>query len=223
MGDSPGPVDRGRHRRAGTRSLTSWAAAIDSAPHEPVPPTRHHQSAPVHRTRSRPNTPAPDTPSRYSPIIVSIEELQISIERHLEELSEQVERLRAALEALDPGDPAHVRSPAGRTPRATGPRERPAARLGATPHAVRANGQPLSAVAIAGSGAGPASSPPLSPVASEARTLSAEGEDRLLQVAANDPAAGAAEGEDTAPVTGADRALHELRSELAAGLRNGRG
>ena len=45
----------------------------------------------------------------------------------------------------------------------------------------------------------------------------------LPQVTAVDPAAGAAEGKDTAPATGADRALHELRSELAAGLRNGRG
>jgi hypothetical protein len=153
---------------------------------------------------------------------VSIEELRISIERHLEELSEQVERLRAALEALGPGDPAHVRSATGRTPRATGPRERRAARLGATPRAVRGNGQALSAVAIAGSGAGPASSPMPSRVASEATNLSAECEDMLPQVTANDPAAGAADGEATAPATGADRALHELRSELAAGLRNGR-
>ena len=43
----------------------------------------------------------------------------------------------------------------------------------------------------------------------------------LPQVTANDPAADAAAGEDTAPATGADRALHELRSELTAGLRNG--
>jgi len=44
----------------------------------------------------------------------------------------------------------------------------------------------------------------------------------LPQVAANDLPAGAAEGEATAAATGADRALHELRSELAAGLRSGR-
>jgi len=44
----------------------------------------------------------------------------------------------------------------------------------------------------------------------------------LPQVAANDPAAGVAQAEGTAPATGAARALHELRSELAAGLRNGR-
>jgi len=44
----------------------------------------------------------------------------------------------------------------------------------------------------------------------------------LPQVAANDLPAGAAEGEVTAPATGVDRALRELRSELAAGLRNRR-
>ena len=87
---------------------------------------------------------------------------------------------------------------------------------------VRGNGRALSAVAIAGSGAGPASSPTLSPVASEARTLSAECEDVLSQVTAIDPAAGVDEGEATAPARGDERALHELRSELAAGLRNGR-
>ena len=43
----------------------------------------------------------------------------------------------------------------------------------------------------------------------------------LPQVTAIDPAPGTAEGEDTAPATCADRALHELRSELTAGLRNG--
>lgn len=47
-----------------------------------------------------------------------------------------------------------------------------------------------------------------------------EYEDTLRQVTVIDPAAGAAEGEDTTPATGADRALRELRSELAAGLRN---
>ena len=153
---------------------------------------------------------------------MSIGELRISIERHVAELSEQVERLRAALEALGPGDPVHVRSATGRTPRATGPRGRRAARLGATPRVVRGNGRAFSAVAIAGSGAGPVSSPTPSPVASDATSLSAECEDTLRQVTVIDPAAGAAEGEDTAPATGVDRALRELRSELAAGLRNRR-
>jgi len=193
--------------------------------------SRHHRLETTSRRRSitavpdlRPRHPAPDAPvaSRYSSIIVSIEELRIGIERHLEELSKQVDRLRAALEALGPGDPAHVRSATGRTPRATSPRGRRAPRLGATPRVVRGNGRALSAVAIAGSGAGPASPPTLSPVASEATTLSAECEDMLPQVAANDLPAGAAEGEATAAATGADRALHELRSELAAGLRSGR-
>ena len=44
----------------------------------------------------------------------------------------------------------------------------------------------------------------------------------LPPVTPNDPATATAGGEGTAPATGADRALHELRSELAAGLRNGR-
>ena len=132
-----------------------------------------------------------------------------------------MERLRAALEALGPGVRAHVRSATGRTPRATGPRGRPAARLGVTPRVVRGNGRALSAVGIGGSGAGPASSPTLSPVGSEERTLSAECENMLPQVTADGPAAGAAEGEDTARATAADRALHDLRSELAAGSRNG--
>ncbi len=43
----------------------------------------------------------------------------------------------------------------------------------------------------------------------------------LPQVTAVDPEADAAEGESTAPVTGAERALHQLRSELTAALRNG--
>ena len=62
----------------------------------------------------------------------------------------------------------------------------------------------------------------LSHVASEAAALSADRENTLPLLTANDPAAGAAEGQNTAPATGADRALHELRSELTAGLRNGR-
>jgi hypothetical protein len=147
----------------------------------------------------------------------------MSIERRLEDLSEQVERLRAALEALGPGDPPARRSATGRTPRSTGPRWRRAATPGATRRGVPGNGRALAAVAIAGaSGAGLATSATLSHVASEATTLSAECEDTLPQVTAIDPAAGAAEGEDTAPATGADRALHELRRELTAALRNGR-
>jgi hypothetical protein len=153
---------------------------------------------------------------------VSIEELRISIERHPEDLSEQVEQLRAALEALGPGDRPRVRSATGRTPRSTRPRRRRVARLGATPRPVPSKGRALTAVASAESSAGPATSATPSLIASESTALSAEREDTLLQVTAIDPAPGAAEDEDSARATGADRALHELRSELTAGLRNGR-
>ncbi len=47
-------------------------------------------------------------------------------------------------------------------------------------------------------------------------------EDVVAQVSAIDSAAGAGGGETAAPTSGADRALQELRSELSAGLRNGR-
>ena len=126
---------------------------------------------------------------RYPRIIVNIEELRISIERDLEDLSEQVGRLRAALEALGPGDPTRVRSATATAPRSTGPRRRRPATLGGTPREVRGNGRALTAVATATGSGGPATS---------------------------------AAGEHTAPATGADRALHELRSELTAALRNGR-
>ncbi|MGP0051971.1 MAG: hypothetical protein ACLPZR_24465 [Solirubrobacteraceae bacterium] len=38
-------------------------------------------------------------------VVVSVEELRMSIERRLENLSGEAERLRAALEALGPGAP----------------------------------------------------------------------------------------------------------------------
>ena len=159
---------------------------------------------------------------RYPRIIVNIEELRISIERDLEDLSEQVERLRAALEALGPGDPTRVRSATATAPRSTGPRRRRAVTLGATPREVRGNGRALTAVAIAAGSGGPATSATPSPIACEAMTPSREREGTLARLTTIDSGAGAAEGEHTAPATGADRALHELRSELTAALRNGR-
>ena len=126
-------------------------------------------------------------------MIVSDDDLQMSIERRLEDLSEQAERLRCALDALGPAAPAPARSATGMTPRSTGPRGRRAAAPGATQHLV----------------------------ASEAAALSADRND-TPQLTANDQPASAAEGQSTAPAVGADRALHELRSELTAALRNGR-
>ncbi len=159
---------------------------------------------------------------RYPRIIVNIEELRISIERDLEDLSGQVERLRAALEALGPGDPTRVRSATATAPRSTGRRRRRAATLGATPREVRGNGRALTAVAIAAGSGGPASSATPSPIACEAMTPSREREGTLARLTTVDSGAGAAAGEHTAPATGVDRALHELRSELTAALRNGR-
>ncbi len=68
----------------------------------------------------------------------------------------------------------------------------------------------------------PATPATLSSVAAESAVISDEREDVVAQVDAIDPAAGAGEGEAAAPTSGADRALQELRSELSAGLRNGR-
>lgn len=93
---------------------------------------------------------------------MSVQELQTRIERCLEDLSEQAERLRAALDALAPAadalapvDPAPARSNTDTT--------------GTTGGAAKSQAE-----------------------------------------------------ESTAPATGAERALHDLRSELSAGLRNGR-
>ncbi len=94
--------------------------------------------------------------------MLSVQELQTRIERCLEDLSEQAERLRAALDALAPAadalapvDPAPARSNTDTT--------------GTTGGAAKSQAE-----------------------------------------------------ESTAPATGAERALHDLRSELSAGLRNGR-
>jgi hypothetical protein len=144
---------------------------------------------------------------------VNVEELRISIELHLEDLSEQVERLRAALEALGPGDQAHVRSARATAPQSTGRRRRRAAALGATPCEVRGNGRALTAVGIDAGSGGPATSATPSSIACEATTPSREREAALGRLTTIDPAAGAAEGERTASATGADRALHELRSD----------
>ena len=159
---------------------------------------------------------------RYPRIIVNIEELRISIERDLEDLSGQVERLRAALEALGLADPTRVRSATATAPGSTGRRQRRAVTLGATPREVRGNGRAFTGVAIAAGSGGPATSGTPSPIACEAMTPSREREGTLARLSTIDSAAGAAEGEHTAPATGADRALHELRSELTAALRNGR-
>ena len=87
---------------------------------------------------------------------------------------------------------------------------------------MRGNGRARTTVGIAAGSGGPATSATLSPLACEATTPSREREGTLAQLTTIDSGAGAAEGEHTAPATGVDRALHELRSELTAALRNGR-
>ncbi len=151
----------------------------------------------------------------------------MSIERRLENLSGEAERLRAALQALGPGAPVSAAPTMDRTPRPRGRGRRETATLGVTQAATRGltnNGRDLTAAAIAmASGAQwPATPATLSSVAAESAVISDEREDVVAQVDAIDPAAGAGEGEAAAPTSGADRALQELRSELSAGLRNGR-
>ncbi|MGO9956050.1 MAG: hypothetical protein ACLP50_08725 [Solirubrobacteraceae bacterium] len=86
------------------------------------------------------------------------------------------------------------------------------------------NGRDLTvaAIAMASGPEWPATPATLSSVAAGSAVISDEREDVVAQVSAIDPAAGAGEGETAAPRRGADRALQELRSELSAGLRNGR-
>ncbi len=108
--------------------------------------------------------------------MLSVQELQTRIERCLEDLSEQAERLRAALDALAPA--ADALAPAA---------------------------DALAPAADALAPVDPA------PARSNTDTTGTTG-----------GAAKSQAEESTAPATGAERALHDLRSELSAGLRNGR-
>lgn len=145
-------------------------------------------------------------------MVVSVEELRVSIERHLDDLSDEAERLCAALQALGPGD---TTSSIGEPSRSRGSRRRPADTRGVIQHADReapADGPPLTAEAIA------ATTGPRRPtIAAKLSTLLRDPGRRV-----EDCAAGAPGGEETAPTRGADRALQELRSELTAALRNSR-
>ena len=154
-------------------------------------------------------------------MVVRVEELRVSIERHLDDLSDEAERLRAALQALGPtpggsltGDTSSATSSIGGASRSRGSRRRTDTR-GATQHAAReapADGPPLTAEAIA------ATTGPRRPtIAAKLSTLLRDPGRRV-----EDCAAGAPGGEETAPTRGADRALQELRSELTAALRNSR-
>ena len=142
-------------------------------------------------------------------MVVSVEELRVSIERHLDDLSDEAERLRAALQALGPGGTSSATSSIGETSRSRGSRRRPADTRGVIQHA---DGPPLTAELIA------ATTGPRRPtIAAKLSTLLRDPGRRV-----EDGAAGAPGGEETAPTRGADRALQELRSELTAALRNSR-
>ena len=148
-------------------------------------------------------------------MVVSVDELRVSIERHLDDLSDEAERLRAALQALGPGDTSSATSSIGETSRPRGSRRRPTDTRGEIQHTDRealADGSALTAEAIA---ATTGSRRPT--IAAKLSTLFPD-----PGRTAEDCAAGAPGGEQTAPTRGADRALQELRSELTAALRNSR-
>jgi hypothetical protein len=147
---------------------------------------------------------------------MSTDALQVSIEQRLDELSDEAERLRAALDALVGPDDTR-RPSASRRPR------RAAAR-GATRHVVveaRADVQALNAGNVAKATRSESTAEEArsggdgSPVAGDL----AEG---LAHQPAGAAAVGTPGGELAMPMTGADRALQSLRLELAAGLRNSR-
>src|SRR5450755_2901611 len=136
----------------------------------------------------------------------------MSMERHLDELSDEAGRLRAALEALGPGDTSSATSSMGEMSRSRGSRRRRTDTRGATQHAAReapADGLALTAREVTGLRPPTIAATPSDLLPGAGRTV-------------EDCAAGAAGGEETAPTMGADRALQELRSELTAALRTTR-
>jgi hypothetical protein len=126
-----------------------------------------------------------------------VDELRAVIERHLDDLSDEAERLRSALEALGaPADSSKAVSAIRQTPRRRGARQRPTPPRSAT----RARG-----AASAGHGG---------------ERLSVKRPARAEQTS-QEPPVEARRGQETVPTTAVDRALQELRSELTAALRNG--
>ena len=141
--------------------------------------------------------------------------LQVSIERRLDELLDEAERLRGALDALDPDDASR---PSTSRPRRTAPRD-------ATRDVLvrpRDDKQALSASDVS-------KATRLARTATTTEVANSGGDGSLLAGdlaagLAHDPAGAAAPatpvGELTTPLTGADRALQSLRRELVAGLRS---
>jgi hypothetical protein len=144
-------------------------------------------------------------------VVVSKNELQVSIEQRLEELSEEAERLRAALDALD-----SVEMPGASTslPRRAAPRA-------ATRQAV------LTAVAdrharCADDGACAVHHRPDAPADPGDVTVDTGERRQGVVMRSAGAAAGPAGSEESGLGTGADRAVQSLRRELAAGLRTNR-
>ncbi|MGO9901374.1 MAG: hypothetical protein ACLP0J_17210 [Solirubrobacteraceae bacterium] len=122
---------------------------------------------------------------------VSVDELRAVIERHLDDLSDEAERLRSALEALSaPGDSSEAVSAMRQTPRSMAARQRATPPRGGT----RA--------------------------ARDGERISAKPSVRAQQTSEQSPVQ-TRHGGDTVPATAVDRALQELRRELTAALRNG--
>ncbi len=155
--------------------------------------------------------------ARYTVAAVSTEALQVSIEQRLNELSDEADRLRAALDALGPND----------TPRPSASRPRRTAPPAAARHVVveaRADEQALSAgdVAKATQLARSATTAGVARSGGHGSLLAGDLAEGLAHQPAGAAAAGTPGGELATPMTGADRALQSLRRELAAGLRNSR-
>ncbi len=126
-----------------------------------------------------------------------MDELRAAIERHLDDLSDEAERLRLALGALGgPGDSSETVSAMRQTPGSMGARQRPTPPRGAM-RARRA--------APAGHGG---------------ERIAAKRSVRGQQPSEESPVA-ARHGQEPVPATAVDRVLQELRSELTAALRNG--
>lgn len=146
---------------------------------------------------------------------MSTEALQVSIEQRLDEISDEVERLRAALDALGPDDPSRV---SASRPRRTAPRS-------VTRHVVakaRPGEHALSRgdVAAAARSAQSASSAEMASSDGDGSRLAGDRAEGVAHQPAGAAAPGTRGGELATPLTGADRALQSLRRELAAGLRN---
>jgi hypothetical protein len=131
-----------------------------------------------------------------------VDELRVSIERQLEQLSDEAARLQAALRALGPDDQAAAPSTAAGTARSK------PGRHGRTParHAAGHN----------------VSEAPPGPAVTGGAVVEAAVVGVTAAADRTAVAAGRATAAEPAIATGADRALLELRSELTAALRNGR-